>query len=189
MLSRHLEQFPDFIPMPEPILNGSAVIDAIKQSGIQIVLALPDITTSGGIMAPLSQDPHFRLIRVCKEDEAIGIASGLTYSRERALVFIQHTGLLDSINAIRAVPVEYDLPVCMLVGLLNNEPGGDPYKSKTYGVRIVPPILDVMGVRHVLVDTDADAAKIPPVIDRAYAESKPVVIMIGRRPEPALPDD
>ena len=48
-----------------------------------------------------------RLIRVCKEDEGVGICAGLAHTGKRALLLIQHTGLLDSINALRGVAVEY----------------------------------------------------------------------------------
>jgi len=40
-------------------------------------------------LAPIAQDKDLRLIRVCKEDECIGIATGLAYSDKRALVLIQ----------------------------------------------------------------------------------------------------
>src|SRR6266487_5173397 len=99
-------------------LKGSSIIAAIKASGVEFILSVPDIVTSGGLLRPISRDPAFKLIRVCKEDECIGIASGLSYCDKRALTLIQHTGLLDSINAIRGVAVEYDMPVCMMVGLL-----------------------------------------------------------------------
>ena len=48
---------------------------------------------------------------MCKEDECIGIASGLTYCDKRALVLIQYTGFLYSLNAIRGVAVEYRQPI------------------------------------------------------------------------------
>ena len=56
--------------------------------------------------------------------------------------------MLDSINAIRGVAVEYSLPVCMMVGLLEKEPDVPPRESKRYGVRIVEPILDAMGIAY-----------------------------------------
>jgi len=90
--------------------------------------------------------------------------------------------MLDSINAIRGVAVEYNLPICMMVGLLEKEPGVLPQESKRYGVRIVEPILDAMGIAHYLIETDADIPKIRPAIDAAYAGSHPVVLLIGRRP-------
>jgi sulfopyruvate decarboxylase subunit alpha len=163
-------------------LSGGAIIAAIKASGIEYVLSVPDIVTSGGLLAPIARDQDLRLIRVCKEDECIGIATGLAYSGKRALTLIQHTGFLDSINAIRGVAVEFEQPICMMVGLLQHDPEKTPRTSPRYGVRIVEPILDDMGIAHHLLGVDADVAQIKPAIDKAYAESRPVAFLVGRSP-------
>jgi sulfopyruvate decarboxylase TPP-binding subunit len=55
-------------------------------------------------------------------------------------------------------------------------------QSKRYGVRIVEPILDAMGIAYHEIEEDADVGKIRPAIDGAYAVSRPVVLLIGRRP-------
>jgi sulfopyruvate decarboxylase TPP-binding subunit len=151
--------------------------------GVEYVLSVPDIHTSLGLLRPIANDKQLRLVRVCKEDECIGIASGLSYSDKRALILIQYTGFLDSLNAIRAVAVEYKQPICMMVGLLGHEAGKLPAESGRYGVRIIEPICDAMGIEHLLVSEDADIPKIAPAIEAAYANSKPVTILIGRRPK------
>lgn len=163
-------------------LAGGGIIAAIKESGIDYVVSVPDITTSEGLLRPLAKTTKPRLIRVCKEDEGIGICAGLAYTGKRALLLIQHTGLLDSINAVRGVAVEYALPICMMVGLLEKEPGVPPRQSKRYGVRIVEPVLEAMGLPYHEIETDADIGKIKPAIDDAYAGSHPVVMLVGRRP-------
>jgi len=163
-------------------LSGAAIIAAIKLSGVEYILSVPDITTSSGLLAPIAQDKTLRLIRVCKEDECIGIASGLSYTDKRALILIQHTGFLDSINAIRGVAVEYKQPICMMIGLLQHDPEKTPRQSPRYGVRIVEPILDDMGIAHHLLSLDADVTKIQPAIDNAYRQSHPVAFLIGRSP-------
>jgi sulfopyruvate decarboxylase TPP-binding subunit len=163
-------------------LNGGGIIAAIKASGVEYILSVPDIVTSSGLLAPIAQDKDLRLIRVCKEDECIGIASGLSYCDKRALILIQHTGFLDSINAIRGIAVEYQQPICMMVGLLQHNPEVAPRASPSYGVRIVEPILDDMGIAHHLINADADVGKIKPEIEAAYRESRPVAFLIGRSP-------
>ena len=163
-------------------LVGGSIIREIKASGIDYVVSVPDITTSEGLLRPLAQESKPRLIRVCKEDEGVGICAGLAYTGKRALLLIQQTGMLDSINAIRGVAVEYGLPICMMVGLLEKEPGVPPRQSKRYGVRIVEPILDAMGIPYHEIEADADLGKIRPAIDDAYAGSHPVVLLMGRRP-------
>ncbi len=165
-----------------PRLLGSSIIREITASRIEFVVSVPDITTSEGLLRPLAQLKAPRLIRVCKEDEGVGICAGLAYCGRRALLLIQQTGMLDSINAIRGVAVEYSLPVCMMVGLLEKEPGVPPRQSKRYGVRIVEPILDAMSIPYHELEAEDDVAKIRPAIDDAYARSHPVVLLIGRRP-------
>ncbi len=166
-------------------LNGSTILAAIKDGGVDFVLSVPDIVTSDGLLKPIAADPSLRLIRVCKEDECVGIAAGLSYGDKRALILIQYTGFLYALNAIRAVGVEYRQPICLMIGLLGHEPERPPAQSGRYGVRIVEPILDAMGITHHLVSRDADVAKIKPAIDTAYETSQPVALLIGRRPLPS----
>lgn len=164
-------------------VRGLSLIAAMKSSGISIVVTLPDITTSEAVLRPLSEGTQLRHIRVCKEDEGIGIIAGMSYCDARGLMLMQNTGLFDSMNAIRALGGEYQLPICMMVGLLSKEPGVPPIESKLYSIRIVEPVLNAMGIRHELVETEADVAKIKPAIDWAYANSKPLAILIGRSPK------
>ncbi len=164
-------------------LSGESIIREIKASGIQFVISVPDITTSEGLLRPLAKLTDPRLIRICKEDEGVAICAGLSFTGKRGLLLIQQTGLLDSINAIRGNAVEYQLPICMMVGLLEKEVGVMPRQSKKYGVRIVEPILEAMGIGYHNIEVDADVAKIRPAIDKAYADSKPTVILIGQRPK------
>jgi sulfopyruvate decarboxylase TPP-binding subunit len=163
-------------------LTGANIIKAIKQSGVEFILAVPDIVTSKGLLFPIAADKDLKLVRVCKEDECVGIAAGLGYGDKRALILIQYTGFLDSLNAIRAVAVEYKQPIVMMVGLLGHEPERQPTDSGRYGVRIIEPICDAMGIPHHLISQDSDIAKIKLAIDKAYTESSPVAMLIGRRP-------
>ncbi len=163
-------------------LRGSGIIAAIKRSGVEFILAVPDIVTSAGLLRPIAQDKELRLVRVCKEDECVGIASGLSYSDKRALILIQYTGFLDSLNAIRGVGVEYKQPICMMVGLLGHDPETTPRASPRYGVRIIEPICDDMGIAHHEINHDGDVEKIQPAIEQAYAQSQPLALLISRRP-------
>jgi sulfopyruvate decarboxylase TPP-binding subunit len=166
----------------EPGLSGQSILREIDAAGIRYVISVPDITTSEGVLRPLAQGAGPKLIRICKEDEGIGICAGLAHCGQRALLLIQQTGMLDSINALRGVAVEYSLPICLMVGLLEKEAGVPPRQSKRYGVRIVEPILEAMGITYHEVEHDADVGKIRPAIDEAYAVSRPVVLLIGQRP-------
>lgn len=171
-------------PQPETAhaLHGDAILREVRASGIAYVLALPDLHTSAGLLHPLTQAGNPPLIRLAREDEGIGIASGLSFCGKRALLLMQYTGLLDSVNALRAVSLDYKLPLCMMVGLLGHDAEKPPHESPRYGVRIVTPILDVMGIEHHTLYDDRDLGKIRTAIDGAYAASKPVAILLARKP-------
>ena len=163
-------------------LSGASIIKEINASGVEFVISVPDITTSEGLLRPLAKGAGPKLIRICKEDEGVAICAGLAYTGKRGLLLIQQTGLLDSINAVRGVAVEYELPICMMVGLLEKEVGVMPRQSKRYGVRIVEPILEAMGIAYHNIEEQSDVAKISPAIEAAYKDSRPTVILIGQRP-------
>ena len=129
--------------MAELRLSGAAIIRAIKQCGIGTILSVPDLHTSDGLLFPISVDPDLRLIRVCREDEGLGVMGGLHYCGVKSLLLMQQTGLLDSINAIRGVPLRTRTPACMMVGLLYKEPGLPPRQSRHYDVRIIEPLLEL----------------------------------------------
>lgn len=166
-----------------PKLRGAAIIEQMKKARVDYVLSVPDLHTSHGLLRPIAQDPDFTLIRVCKEDECLGIAAGLTYGDKRAAILVQYTGFLYAMNAIRGVAVQQKLPIVLMIGLLGKELGVAPTESKRYGVRIIEPILDAMGVPHICVETDADVPAISAVFEEAWRESRPRAILIGGRPE------
>lgn len=164
------------------VLTGSRVIDAIKHSGVSHVLSVPDLHTAKGLLTPIRSDPALTLIRTCKEDETFGIAAGLHYGNKRALILIQYTGFLYAMNAIRAMACEHKLPMCMMIGLLGKEPDVAPQDSAKFGVRIIEPILDILGIRRFLIDSDECVSAISPAIEHAYSASEPVAFLIGRKP-------
>jgi sulfopyruvate decarboxylase TPP-binding subunit len=59
-------------------------------------------------------------------------------------------------------------------------------ESASYGVRIIPPILDVMALKTVGIDSDADTHKIGAAIDTAYKTSDPLCLLVGQSPVKTL---
>lgn len=162
-------------------LLGSRILEAIKKSGIEFAVSVPDITTSEGLLRPLARDPALRHVRLCKEDEGVSICAALSYCGRRSILLMQQTGLYDSVNAIRAIAVDYGHPVCMLVGLQGAEAHIPPRDSPKHIVRVAMPVLDALGIDYHLLVADGDEAKIPPAIEAAYTNSKPVVLLVGTR--------
>lgn len=162
--------------------RGEMIIEALLAARVEFVVSVPDIVTSDGLLWPLSKRSDIRLVRVCKEDEGVSICAGLAFCQRRAVLLMQQTGLMDSLNAIRAIAKDYHQPVCMIVGLQGKEPHLAPEQSAAFGVRIIRPILAVMEIDTHLIEEPEDCGVILPAIEHAYEVSEPVCILIGRSP-------
>ena len=163
-------------------LDGLKIIKELKKAQIRVIAALPDIVTSDGLLWPISRDSDFKLIRICKEDEGVSICAALSYTDNRALLLMQQTGLLDSLNSIRASAIEYQQPVCMMIGLQGKDPNEKLADAINYSVRIIKPILQLMGLKTVLIESDADIFKIAPSVSYAYEFEQPVCFLLGSSP-------
>ena len=163
-------------------LSGASILNALKAAGIEYVISVPDLTTSEGVLRPLVKDTQLKLVRVCREEEAIGICAGLLVGGKRAAILIQYTGFLASMNAIRAIAMEYRQPICMLVGLLFADAPEDPRQSANYGVSRMIPLIEALGMPYRLARNDDEAADIAPALMRAFERSEPLTVLITRFP-------
>jgi sulfopyruvate decarboxylase TPP-binding subunit len=163
-------------------LTAAAIKNEFKRAGIHFVVALPDRVTSHHLLKGLIADPEYKVVQVCKEDEGVSICSGLYAAGHKSVLMMQYTGFLDSINAIRGVAVEGHFPVVIVVGLLGKEVDVAPSKSKKFGVKIIEPICDVMGIEHCVIERDSDTANISAAIEKSFANSTPYAVLIGKEP-------
>ena len=164
-------------------LQGASIVESIKRAGVKTVVALPDIVTCSSVLWPIAQDPDLKLVPVCKEDEGVSICAALSYSEHRAVLLIQHLGFLDSINAIRVIGVEYQLPVVIILGLQGMEADRVPSQSEKLSVQIVEPICKAMGLDYEIVFDQSNIGAVESGINRAYEQSTPFALLIARYPE------
>lgn len=158
--------------------SAEAIIDQLKLAKVEYIANVPDKMTAR-LTELIEQDPAFKFIPVCKEDEGVSICDALWYGDKRAVLIVQHTGFMDSINNIQGVATDFGHPLVMLVGLLNKEDGVKPTESKRVGIKITEPLLDALMIPHVLVDNRGDEAQIAPLIEEAFSTSKSIAILIG----------
>jgi hypothetical protein len=70
----------------------------------------------------------------------------------------------------------------MMVGLQGKAPDETVLASASYGVRIIPPILDVMALKHIGIESDANTQNIAPAIDNAYETGDALCFLVGQSP-------
>lgn len=97
------------------MFDGQQIADLLVTLGVTHVVSIPD-STLGLWYAAIERTPALRLVRVCREGEAWGVAAGLMLGGATPLVLIQCTGLFESGDALRNVLHDWGLPVFAIVG-------------------------------------------------------------------------
>jgi sulfopyruvate decarboxylase TPP-binding subunit len=100
------------------MLDGPAVVAALRRSGVTHVVWLPD-SELGTWEAALTGPDGLPLIRVCREGEAFAVAAGLYLGGKHPVVVIQCTGLFEAGDALRNVVHDLKLPIFAIVGVRN----------------------------------------------------------------------
>jgi sulfopyruvate decarboxylase TPP-binding subunit len=97
-------------------MDPTAVAAAIQAAGFTQVVWLPDSHLGtwergfAGLQTP-------RLIRVCREGEAVAVAAGLMLGGATPLVAVQCTGFFEAGDAVRNVVHDLGLPLKLVVGV------------------------------------------------------------------------
>lgn len=95
-------------------MQAEELWNALRSADVTHVVGLPDSQSDRLFAGRLGPGP--RLLRVCREGEAFGIAAGLWAGGARPVVLLQNTGLLEAGDALRSFHLEMLAPLDLLVG-------------------------------------------------------------------------
>ena len=116
--------------------------DFLLKNGVENFLGVPDSTMKYFIGNGLRKG---KVIITTKEDEAIGIASGMALSRSKSLVFMQNAGFGNSISTITSLVQLYKIPLILMIGWRGYLPSDAP-EHLLFG-KIQPAILKLLGIK------------------------------------------
>jgi sulfopyruvate decarboxylase TPP-binding subunit len=160
----------------EARLSARAVVDELKRCGISHVVWLPD-SESKHLYDLLHDDETLKLVPICREGEAIGIALGLMVGGKTPAVVIQNTGLFESGDSLRGLGINLRLPLLMLVSYRGWKSDGTITDSAAI---YLEPVLDGWGITSYLVETDDDVHLIGRAFQEAGSQRKPVAVLMAR---------
>ena len=89
------------------------MIEGLESIAIEFFIHIPD-SFGAPVIAHFEDRPRVRCFPVAKEEEGIGIASGLAMAGKRAVLFYQDTGLGNSIGALTTYAMAYHAPMLVL---------------------------------------------------------------------------
>ena len=94
-------------------LTQKQVFDYLLSNGIENFIGVPDSTMKYFIEQGLEKN---KILITTREEEAIGIAAGMSLSKSNSLVFMQNVGFANSLSTITSLIQLYQIPMIFLIG-------------------------------------------------------------------------
>ena len=89
------------------------IVDFFVKNSIENFVGVPDSTLKQFISYALKKK---KVIITAREEEAIGIATGMALSGSNSLVFMQNAGFANSLSTITSLVQLYKIPLIFLIG-------------------------------------------------------------------------
>src|SRR5258707_14371252 len=124
--------------MPVSVTNSKLIYEALKACNVKIVSALPE-TWLVHLIRLADEDPAMTLVRVAKEEEAIGVSAGAHLAGVSSALLMQNHGFLAAINPIVSLALLYKIPLLMLISHRGHCGEKDPWQ--TQGGLVTEPVL------------------------------------------------
>jgi len=126
------------------------VFQYFYKNKIENFVGVPDSTIKYFIDEGLR---YKKILIATREEEAIGIATGMSLAKSPSLVFMQNTGFGNSISTITSLVQLYNIPLIFLIGWRGYLPDDAPEHIK-FG-KIQPELIKSLGLKSkVMSDSD-----------------------------------
>lgn len=132
----------------------------------------------GRLLALAEEDASFRLVAVHREEEAVGILTGLLLGGQRGAMLVQSSGLGNSLNALGSLAMAYRIPFPLLISLRGEL--GEFNPAQLQMGRAVVGCLDALHIQHVtLRSTDGLETLLSGALKTCYTAEEPFGILLS----------
>ena len=164
--------------MPVSVPNSQLIYDALKACDVRMLSALPE-TWLVHLIRMAEEDPEMTLVRVAKEEEAIGVSAGAHLAGVSSALLMQNHGFLAAINPIVSLALLYKIPLVMLISYRGHMGERDPWQ--TQGGMATEPILRALGIPIWHLSDPRDVQRrLRDAQTLAHAALAPVAVLLSR---------
>src|SRR5712691_1304603 len=164
--------------MPVSLANSKLIYEALKECDIRLVSALPE-TWLVHLIRMTDEDPEMTLVRLAKEEEAVGISAGAHFAGVKSAMLMQNHGFLAAINGIVSFAHLYKIPLLMLISYRGSFGERDPWQ--TQGGNVTEPLLRAMNIPYDLLHSpDTALHQIRKAQVLAESSLQPVALLLTR---------
>ncbi len=164
--------------MAVSVRNSQLIYDALKACDIRMFSALPE-TWLVHLIRMADEDPDVHMVRLAKEEEAVGISAGAHLAGVKSAMLMQNHGFLASINGIVSLAHLYRIPLLMLVSYRGEFGERDPWQTEGGGA--TEALLQALRIPFNRLDDPGHVAhRIRQAQTLAEAALKPVALLLCR---------
>ena len=164
--------------VPVSLANSKLIHEALKECDVRLVSALPE-TWLVHLIRLTEEDPGMQLVRLAKEEEAIGISAGAYFAGVKSAMLMQNHGFLASVNGIVSFAHLYKIPLLMLISYRGSFGERDPWQ--TQGGNVTEPLLRALGIPYFFLDGISTLKKrIRQAQTLAESSLQPVAVLLTR---------
>jgi sulfopyruvate decarboxylase subunit alpha len=164
--------------MPVSLNSSKLIYESLKACDIRLVSALPE-TWLVHLIRLADEDPEMILVRLAKEEEAVGISAGAHFAGMKSAMLMQNHGFLASINGIVSFAHLYKIPLLMLISYRGSLGERDPWQ--TQGGNVTELLLRALGIPYFFLDAIENIKKrIRQGQTLAESSLQPVALLLTR---------
>jgi sulfopyruvate decarboxylase subunit alpha len=164
--------------MPVSLTSSKLIFETLKECDIRLVSALPE-TWLVHLIRMTDEDPDMILVRLAKEEEAVGISAGAHFAGVKSAMLMQNHGFMASINGIVSFAHLYKIPLLMLISYRGSFGERDPWQ--TQGGNVTEPLLRALGIPYFFLDgVETVGKRIRQAQTLAESSLQPVAVLLTR---------
>jgi sulfopyruvate decarboxylase subunit alpha len=149
---------------------------AVRSAGFDHVLTVP-CTILHQWYRPV---PELTTIYLSREEEGVGLATGLLAAGCRPLLMIQNSGLGNCVNALGSLAVAYRVPLVVVVSLRGDELDDNPVQAPMGAATM--PLVRALGCEYTRVERETEITRMLAESDRrARSVRRPEFLLLPRR--------
>lgn len=158
------------------MVNTVLFMEQLQECGYRKVVSVPCSFLSNPINYAVNQGIY---MPVCNEGDAIAVSAGMTLAGEKNVVFMQNSGLANSVSPLSSLNFIFDIPCLMFVGFRGSD-ADEPQHELMGG--FTQDLLDGLHIKHVVLSKETDVAIAQLKEADAYIEKekKSICILIAR---------
>jgi sulfopyruvate decarboxylase subunit alpha len=158
----------------------TAVIEGLEAIGVEFFIHIPD-SFGAPVIAHFEGQPNVRTFPVAREEEGIGIASGLAMAGKKGVLFYQDIGLGNSMAALTTYAMAYHMPI-LILAIRRGGFGEFNAANYTFSETAVD-MVETMRIKAFVLDYRVPLEDWPRAIQQAYEYAhmtcRPIVVFLN----------